>query len=87
MSDRIRQVTGLPRVFKPVVECPAGVPIAETARGSGVECRLTDSPVLAQDEPRTLLAYCCSSGYRGCVVWLAEKERVEARRRESLLEA
>lgn len=85
MSDRARQETGLPRVFKAVVECPAGVPIGETPKGSGVECRLTDSAVLSQEDPRTLLAYCCSSGYRRCVVWLAEKERVEAGRRESLI--
>lgn len=85
MSDRARQETGLPRVFKPVVACPAGEPIGETPRGSGVRCRLTHSNVLAQDDPRSILAFCCSSGYRRCPVWLAEKERIAAQRREALV--
>lgn len=68
-------------MFTPVVRCPAGGPIAETPRGSGVRCTLTRSSVLAQDDPRALIAFCCSAvGYRACPVWQAEKDRIAAAR-------
>lgn len=85
MPDSVRQRTGLPRIFTPVVECPAGEPIAETPKGSGVRCRLTHSNVLSMDDPTSLRNFCCSAGYRGCPVWLAEKARIAEGRREALV--
>lgn len=87
MSDRVRQETGLPLVFDAKVECPAGEPIGETPRGSGVACRLTHTAITSQENPRALLAFCCSSKYRRCPVWEAECERIAAARREALVEA
>lgn len=90
MSDKPRQEMGLPRVFDVDVVCPAGRPIMESPKGSGVLCRLTDSPIVVQDDPHSL-AFCCTQSYQQCPVWRAEKENIERQRnhlrRTPLLEA
>lgn len=79
--DRI----GLPRVFDVNVVCPAGRPIAESAKGSGVFCRLTRSAILSQEDSESL-GFCCSEAYRRCPVWQAEKERIEEGRRVEIVD-
>lgn len=87
MSDAARQRTGLPLVFTPVVACPAGEPIMETIQGSGVHCAITDSEVTSVGDPGSIINFCCSSHYKRCPVWQAEKERIWAGQRESLIVA
>lgn len=86
MSDtRVRITAGLPRVFDPVVGCPAGEPIGEALEGSGCHCRVEHSAILAATSPRSLLAFCLGD-YRACPTWQAEKERVWADMRTELVD-
>lgn len=59
----------------------------ETIEGSGVHCEVTDSEITAVADPSSILQFCCSSGYRTCPVWMAEKERIWAEQRTSLIDA
>lgn len=57
----------------------------ETVEGSGVHCNLTESDITAVADPSTILHFCCSTAYKDCPVWRAEKERIWAGQRESLI--
>jgi hypothetical protein len=80
-DTRVRQRVGLPRVFDPCVTCPGGAPIGEAPGGSGCECRIERSAILASIDPSSLVKFCLSAdGYQTCPTWQAEKQRVWARR-------
>lgn len=87
MTDTLaRTKVGLPHVFDPAVECPGGEPIAETVNGSGVRCRVEHSSILSDQDPKSLILWCCSE-YRTCPTWQAEKDRIAEGRRAALVEA
>lgn len=71
-------------MFDAPVKCPAGEAIGETRKGSGVRCRVEESSILADQDPRSIIAYCCGD-YGTCPTWQAEKARIAAQRRESLI--
>jgi hypothetical protein len=80
----VREVVGLPRVFDPHVTCPGGEPIAETAAGSGCECRVEQNALVASRDPSSLTQFCLAD-YCACPTWRAEKERVWAKQRAPLV--
>lgn len=70
----VRQLSRLPLVFDPVVQCPAGVPIAEAPQGSGCRCRVEHSSILAASDPSSLQSFCLNR-YDECPTWQFAKER------------
>jgi len=73
------------RVFDPVIECPAGEPIAEAPQGSGCACRVEATVLLAGTDPSSLTAFCLGD-HRRCPTWIAEKHRVWAAQKRSLID-
>lgn len=71
-------------MFDAPVKCPGGEAIGETMKGSGVHCRIEDSEVLADENPSSLVAFCCGN-YRNCPTWQAEKHRIAEQRRTPLI--
>lgn len=77
-------VAQTPRIVAdlPVV-CPAGAPVGETLRGSGVRCRIEHSSLLTVGHTRSLRAFCCGD-YQACPTWRAHRE-AEIERRDKAL--
>lgn len=82
-ADAVRERLGRPlRVLDQPIACPAGTR-ADQAGVPGCVCRLTDSHILATDDPSTLAAYCMNGdagigsevGYTACPVWRDDKDR------------
>jgi hypothetical protein len=66
------------------VKCPAG---QSCMAGAGVLCRLEGLPIVANEQPTSLQAFCLNEeGHTQCPTWRAEKERVWAGRRRPISE-
>jgi hypothetical protein len=71
------------RVFDVRPVCPAAYPIAETAHGSGVRCRIEQSTLTADTDPASM-AFGCLGPYTRCPSWRAMRDAEWARRGRAL---
>lgn len=57
----------------PMVACPAGAEVGQTARGEAVLCRIEQSILPVVGHTRSIVSYCCGD-YTGCPTWRAKRD-------------
>lgn len=78
-ETRVQARSHLPLVFDAAIQCPAGLPIGETLKGSGCVCRIEDSELLSASDPSSLQRFCLND-YQDCPTWQAEKDWIHKMR-------